>query len=83
MLTLHPMPSNYSIQSLTRLKTIYVETPYRFFELKIQQLIDYFFHRPAGSKITSLSDSISILTLHPMPPNYLNKSLTRLKNNIC
>ena len=41
---------------------------------------DFFFHGSAMSKTHSISHSIQILTIHPRPSNYLNKSLTRLKN---
>ena len=64
-------------------KPIYVETLYSEFYREIWQRIEYFFRIPPRSKILSLSDCTRTVTLLPRPSIHLNKSLTRLKSNLC
>ena len=64
-------------------KAIYVETLYNEFECEIWQRTEYFFRIHLSSKILSLSDFTRAVTLLPRPSIVLNKSLTRLKSNLC
>ena len=65
-------------------KAIYVATLYSdFFEHEIWQRIEYFFRIPPRSKKNSLSDCTQTVTLLPRPSIHFNKSLTRLKTNLC
>ena len=65
-------------------KAIYVETLYSdFLSAKFDNVSSTFFCIPPRSKILSLPDCTRTLTLLSRPSIHLNKSLTRLKSNLC
>ena len=65
-------------------KAIYVETLYSdFLSAKFDNVSSTFFCIPPRSKILSLPDCTWTLTLLSRPSIHLNKSLTRLKSNLC
>ena len=64
-------------------KAIYVETLYSAFLSEIWKRIEYFFCIPPRSKITSASHFTRTVTLLTRPSIQLNKSLTRLKRDLC
>ena len=65
-------------------KAIYVETLYsEFLSAKFDNVSSTFFCIPPSSKILSLSDCIRTVTLLLWRSIHLNKSLTRLKSNLC
>ena len=83
-LTLLPRPSIHLNKSLTRLKSnLCWNTIKRVFECKIWQRIEYLFRIHPSSKIRFFSDFTRAVTLLPRPSIHLNKSLTRLKSNLC
>ena len=77
-------PQIISISSWLGWKPIYVETLYsEFFSAKFDNVSSTFFRIPPRSKKFSLSDCTQTATLLPRPSIHLNKSLTRLKSNLC
>ena len=83
-MTLLPRPSNHLNKSLTRLKSnLCWNTIYRVFEREIWQRIEYFFCMNPRSKNFSLSDYNWAMALLPRSSIHLNRSLTRLKSNLC
>ena len=83
-MTLLPRPSIHLNKSLTRLKSILCwNSIQQVFERENWQRIEYFFRVPPRSKILSLSDCTRTLTILPRPSFHLNKSLTRLRGNLC
>ena len=64
-------------------KAIYFEHWIATIERKIWQRINYFFRVPPRSKILSPSDCTLKVKLLPRPSIHLNKSLTRLKSDLC
>ena len=83
MILLH-RASNHLNKSLTRLKSnLCWNTIYRVFEREIGQRIEPFFCIHPRSKIVSLSNCNGAMTLLPRNSIHLNRSLTRLKNNLC
>ena len=81
--TLLPRPSIDLNKSLTRLKSNLCWNTIASFEREIWQRIEYFFRLHPRSKFLSLSDCTRTVTLLPRPSIDLNKSLTRLKSNLC
>ena len=65
-------------------KAIYVETLYsELMSAKFDNVSSTFFPIPPRSKILSPSDCTRTVTLLPRPSIHLNKSLTRLKCDLC
>ena len=65
-------------------KAIYVETLYiEFLSAKLDKVSSPFFCIHPGSKIVSVSDCNGAMTLLPRTSIHLNRSLTRLKSNLC
>ena len=78
--TLLPRPSIRLNRSLTRLKCdLYSE----LLSAKFDNVSSTFFRIPPSSKIVSPSDCTRTVTLLPRPSIHLNKSLTRLKSDLC
>ena len=60
-------------------KSLFMKLHKQIFETKIWQRIVYVFRRPPRSKITSLLEPTTIMTLLHRPSVHLNKSFTTLK----
>ena len=82
-MTFLPRLSNHSKKSLTMLKSNLCWNTIASFWARNWQRIEYFFRIHPRSKIRSLSDCTQAMILLPRASILLNKSLTRLKSDLC